>query len=70
MIEHADSRDGRYVTLINKVNEVIATVNELTKELEKARLDFDNHHHTTYKGTECEGSTGGPIITMIDERED
>lgn len=30
MIEHLDTNDGRYVTLINKINEIADAVNKMT----------------------------------------
>lgn len=67
MIEPLDERDGRYTTIILKVNELIDEANSLRRDFEASVLNFDNHTHRTLGLTD---STSGPLITMVDESRD
>lgn len=68
MIEQLDPHDGRYTTIIEKVNELIDEVNSLRRDFEASVLNFDNHTHeySVQRG----GNTSGPLITMVDESRD
>lgn len=70
MIEKLDPHDGRYITLIEKMNEMIDEVNSLRRDFEASVQNFDHHHHDYLNIPEEDNKTSYPVVTMVNESGD
>lgn len=70
MIKKLDLNDGRFVSIMEKINELVDVVNELDKRAATAALDFENHTHSVIGINTGQESTTGPLVTMVNDSDD
>ncbi len=82
-LDENNSQDHRSVNIIHKINELIEAYSKLTEEFYCSQAEealkqvavlehtFGNHIHHVQQTEEMytQPSTGGPIITMVDDRD-